>query len=94
MTDLQKYVDSLFRHQQLTPEIKDLKEEILLSFVPKKIIKKYVSNETFKKKALKMWRKRVSPMECKEDKNFLRFLMMKKRLWHYQKEYKDSYWKE
>ena len=29
MTDLQKYVDSLFRHQQLTPEIKDLKEEIL-----------------------------------------------------------------
>ena len=73
---------------------KDLKGEILLSFVPKKIIKKYVSNDKFKQKALKMWRKRVSPMECKEDKNFLRFLMMKKRLWHYQKEYKDSYWKE
>lgn len=29
MTDLQNYVDGLFRHQPLTPEIQDLKEEIV-----------------------------------------------------------------
>lgn len=36
MTDLQKYVDSLFRHQPITPEIKDLKEEILSNMIAKR----------------------------------------------------------
>lgn len=36
MTDLQKYVDSLFRHQQLTPEIKDLKEGIVSNMIAKR----------------------------------------------------------
>ena len=35
MTDLQKYVDGLFRHQPLTPEVKDLKEEILSNMLAK-----------------------------------------------------------
>jgi hypothetical protein len=61
--------------------------------VPKSIVKNYINNEKYVKKVLKLWRKRVSPMECKLDKNFLRFLMMKKRLWHYNIEYKNSYWK-
>ncbi len=75
-------------------EYKDLKEEVLLSFVPKKVIKKYVLNEEFKKRALRLWKKRVSPMECKLDKNIKRFLMMKRRLHHYIKEYQNSYWEE
>ncbi len=73
---------------------KDLKEECLLSFVPKKIIKKYVKNTQFKNEVYRLWKKRVSPMECKLDRNFLRFLMMKKRLWHYQIEYKNGDWEE
>lgn len=72
----------------------DLKETCLLSFVPKNIIKYYVSNEEYKKQALKMWKKRISPMECKLDKNIKRFLMMKKRLRHYKIEYQNSYWEE
>ena len=36
MTDLEKYVDELFRHQRLTPEVRDLKEEILSNMVAKK----------------------------------------------------------
>ena len=36
MTDLQKYVDGLFRHQQETPEIRDLKEEILSNMEAKR----------------------------------------------------------
>ena len=36
MTDLEKYVDELFRHQRLTPEVRDLKEEIPSNMVAKK----------------------------------------------------------
>lgn len=36
MIDLQKYVDGLFRHQRLTPEVKDLKEEILSNMLAKR----------------------------------------------------------
>jgi len=36
MTDLQKYVDSLFRQQKLTPELKDLKEEIVSNMIAKR----------------------------------------------------------
>lgn len=36
MTDLKKYVDELFRHQRITPEIKDLKEEILSNMIAKR----------------------------------------------------------
>lgn len=73
---------------------KDLKEKCLLSFVPKRIVKKFIGNEDFKQEVLKLWKKRVSPMECKKDRNIKRFLMMKKRLWHYSVEYKNSYWEE
>lgn len=36
MTDLQRYVDGLFRHQRLTPEVQDLKEEILSNMIAKR----------------------------------------------------------
>lgn len=36
MTDLQNYVDGLFRHQPLTPEIQDLKEEIVSNMMAKR----------------------------------------------------------
>ena len=70
----------------------DLNNEVLLSFVPKSIVKKYIKNNDFKKKALSMWKKRISPMECNLDTNLKRFLLMKKRLWHYRKDYKNAYW--
>lgn len=35
MVDLKQYVDELFRHQPLTPEVKDLKEEILSNMTAK-----------------------------------------------------------
>ena len=89
---VQIMVDDLIFHKELI--FKDLKDKILLSFIPKSVLKKYTSNEEFKKEALKLWKKRVSPMECPLDKNFKRFLMMKKRLWHYRKEYKNSDWEE
>lgn len=36
MTNLQSYVDGLFRHQPLTPEIQDLKEEIVSNMMAKR----------------------------------------------------------
>ncbi len=77
-----------------TLEYKDLKEEVLLSFVPKNIVKTYIKNTAFQKEALRLWKKRVSPMECKKDKNIKRFFMIKKRLHHYKVEYENSDWEE
>ena len=70
-----------------------LDKEVLLSFVPKGIVKKYIENQEFKKKALKLWKKVEKPMDFKQDKNFKRFLMLRKRWLHYYKEYKNSYWR-
>lgn len=80
---------------QIDLDEKKLTDEILLSFVPKGIIKKYITNEAFKKEALYLWKnkRKVSPMIYKKDKNIKRFLMLRKRLWHYYKEYKNSYWR-
>lgn len=74
-------------------EYEVLDKRVLLSFVPKGIVKKYISNEGFKKEALKIWRNVVKPMDCPKDKNFKRFLMLRKRWFHYYKEYKNGYWK-
>lgn len=70
-----------------------LDKKALLSFVPKGIVKKYITNEPFKKEALKMWKSVVKPMAAKVDKNIKRFLLLHKRWLHYYKEYKNSYWK-
>ena len=70
-----------------------LTDKVLLSFVPKGIVKKYIKNEEFKKEALKMWKNVVKPMSAKVDKNFKRFLLLHKRWFHYYKEYKNGYWK-
>lgn len=74
-------------------EYEVLDKRVLLSFVPKGIVKKYISNEGFKKEALKIWRNVVKPMDCPKDKNLKRFLMLRKRWFHYYKEYKNGYWK-
>ena len=86
-------VDDVIKNKDI--EKKVLTEKVLLTFVPKGIIKKYCTNKKLKKEALKLWKKGnfVKPMDCKLDKNFKRFLMLRKRWLHYYKEYKNSYWK-
>lgn len=86
-------VDDLIFQKDIPKQM--LTEEILLSFVPKGILKKYIENQAFQKKALHLWKekKKVFPMIYKKDKNWKRFLMLRKRLFHYYKEYKNSYWR-
>lgn len=70
-----------------------LNERKLLSYVPKGIVKKYITNKEFKKEALNLWGSVVKPMAAPCDKNFKRFLMLRKRWFNYYKEYKNSYWR-
>lgn len=86
-------VDDLILDKEI--KFKILNEKVLLSFVPKGIIKKYCKkNPRFRQEALSLWKQKkvVKPMDCKYDKNILRFLQLRKRWLNYYKEYKNSYW--
>jgi D-aspartate ligase len=64
----------------------------LLSFVPKCVAKKYIVNETFKKEALSLWKKRVHPLEYKKDNGFLRKLLLLKIKYNYIRDYRNYHW--
>ena len=92
--NLVKYVvDDLVYGQE--HEFKIVKEEIGLSYVPKKIIKKYVVNEEFKNEMLKLYKnnKVVNPLIYNKDKSFKRMLFLIRKHFRYYKEYKNGYWK-
>lgn len=72
----------------------EINEEVLLSFVPKKIAKKYIKNEQFKKDALNKWKTHVNPLKYKKDTNFLRKILYFKLRKKYIKDYEHGYWKE
>ena len=72
---------------------KFLDEKILLSFVPRGVIKKYITNSEYKKEALKLWKKQVvNPIKYQKDTNLKRFLFLTKKHFRYYKEYKHGYW--
>lgn len=71
-----------------------LDKEVLLSFVPKGILKKYVKNKDFKTKALSLWNKKlVNPLKYKKDTSFKRKILLARRHIDYYKEYKNGAWK-
>ncbi len=70
-----------------------LDKEVLLSFVPKKIIKKYILNEKFKQKALSMWKNKVNPIDYNKDMSLKRLILLNKTKKLYFKRYKNAYWK-
>ena len=67
-------------------------EPVLLSFVPKRVAKKYIRNPKFKEETLKLWRKRVNPVKYSKDTNLKRKLLLKKIASRYVKDYKESTW--
>lgn len=71
-----------------------LQDTVLLSFVPKIIIKKYIKNKEYKDKALKLWKKGyINPIYYKKDKNIKRKIYLFKRKLRYIRDYKNAYWK-
>jgi len=83
--------DDLIYNKEMHFEIVD--KEALLSFVPKGVIKKYIVNEEFKKKALSMWKKGViNPLKYEKDTDLKRKLLLARRHFDYYKEYKNGVW--
>lgn len=69
-----------------------LNKEVLLSFVPKGIIKKYVVNTKYKTKALSLYKDHINPIKYNKDFSLKRkYLLFKKDL-RYFKDYKNGYW--
>ena len=84
-------IDDLIYKKKM--EYQFLDDKVLLSFVPKGVVKKYLVNDEYKKEALKLWHKRVNPIAYKKDLNFKRILYLMKKHFRYYKEYKNSYWR-
>lgn len=85
-------VDDLINNQKMSFRVID--DEVLLSFVPKGVMKKYITNEVFKKKALSLWKTGVvNPVKYKKDTHFKRKLLLARRHIDYYKEYKNGVWK-
>ena len=80
----------LIDHEKLDYQILD--KEVLLSFVPKGIIKKYVVNEKYKEKALSLYNKHVNPIEYRKDFSLKRYYLLRRKDKRYFKDYKDGYW--
>ena len=84
--------DDLIYNKKMDFEVID--KELLLSFVPKGVVKKYIANEEFKKKALNLWKNgAVNPLKYKKDTDFKRKLLLARRHIDYYKEYKNGVWK-
>jgi D-aspartate ligase len=91
--NLVKYmVDDLIKNK--TFKYKVIKEKMVLTFVPKYIIKKYIKNSKLKKqiKLLIKAHKIVNPLSYKKDNNFKRKLWLFARKLNYIRKYKHSNW--
>lgn len=87
--NLIKYlIDDLIYNKE--KEFKIIKEKIVLSFVPKKIIKKYIENNNLKNEIKKIIKNKkiINPLKYKKDKNFKRALYLMYRDFNYIKKYK------
>ena len=83
--------DDLIYNKEM--DFKVIDEEVVLSFVPKGVMKKYIVNDVFKKKALSLWKKGVvNPLKYKKDTDFKRKLLLLRRHIDYYKEYKNGVW--
>ena len=80
----------LIDHEKLNYEILD--KEVLLSYVPKKIIKMYVVNKEYKEKALSLYNNHINPIKYKKDFSLKRKYLLYKKDRRYYQDYKDGYW--
>ena len=83
-------VDDLINNERLDYTIVDKK--VMLSFVNKSIIKKYIVNQEFKKEALKMYKDAVNPLKYEKDFSIFRELLYIKRDKNYNKSYRNYNW--
>jgi len=82
--------EDLIEHKKI--KFEELNKEVLLSFVPKKIIEKYVVNEKYKEKALSLYKNHINPIKYKKDSSLKRKLLLLKKDKRYFEDYKNGYW--
>ena len=73
-------------------EYQILDKEIMLSFVPKGIIKKYILNPSYKEKALSLYKSHINPIKYDKDFSIKRNILLLKKDLRYFKDYKNGYW--
>lgn len=91
--NLVKYlIDDLIYHKDMKVTL--MKEEMVLSFVPKSVIKKYVTSEKLRKEALELIKQKkiVNPLKYKEDRDIRRRLYLIMKDINYKKKYKTLSW--
>ena len=69
-----------------------LNKEIMLSYVPKGIIKKYIVNNKYKEKALKLYKEHINPIVYKKDLSLKRRYLLLRKSIRYYNDYKNGYW--
>lgn len=70
-----------------------LNKEVMLSFIPKSIIKNYTVNKEWLKKAMELWPNHVNPMKYDKDMSLKRNYILFRKDTRYYKDYKFGYWK-
>lgn len=76
------------------PDYGLLKEEVLLSFVPKTILKKYIQNKDYRDHALRLWKKgHANPLCYSKDNGLKRRLYLVRRAIRYYRDYANGYWR-
>ena len=89
---VQYLIDDLIYHKEKPCIL--MKERIALSFVPKSVIKKYVTSEPLRKEILELAKKKkmVNPLKYKKDKDLRRRLYLIAKDFNYKKKYKKLSW--
>jgi len=89
--NLVKYlIDDLFLNKE--HEFKFIDKELLLSMVPKSVIKSEIVNAEYKKEALKLYAKRADPLDYKKDTGIGHRIYLFKRKIQYIKKYREYKW--
>lgn len=89
--NLVKYlIEDLFENKR--HEYKFIDKKLLLSMVPKKVIKTEIKNEKYKKEALKLYKEHVDPLNYKKDTGLKHRIYLMLRKIQYIRKYKKYKW--
>jgi D-aspartate ligase len=89
--NLVKYlIEDLFENKQ--HEYKFIDKKLLLSMVPKKVIKTEIKNEEYRKEALKLYKEHVDPLNYKKDTGLKHRIYLLLRKIQYIRKYKKYKW--
>ena len=83
-------IDDLFLNKE--HEFKFIEKKLLLSMVPKSVIKSEIVNNEYKKEALKLYSKHVDPLNYKKDTGIGHKIYLFKRKIQYIKKYREYKW--